>query len=86
MFLDNTLKTKLSDWASSKQNFISIQQQCLREESQQKIKHAEEKHQQEMKHKKDIHEQKMQMNKEEHEMKLSILKLQKQKLIKELAE
>lgn len=80
------MKTKLSNWAKAKQDCVNFQQQCLLEESKQKLRHNEERHQEDLKQKREIHDKNMVMIQEEHEIKLSILKLQKQKMLKELSE
>ncbi|KAG5887222.1 hypothetical protein JTB14_010803 [Gonioctena quinquepunctata] len=83
---DNTLKTKLTNWAKAKQDCVSIQQQCILDECKQKLRLNEEKHQEDLKQKREIHEKNMVMIQEEHEVKISILKLQRQKLLKELSD
>lgn len=86
IFSDNTLKSKLTDWAKSKQDFLTTQQECLLEENKQRLKQNEEKHLQEMKHREELHQQKLKMLKEEHAIKMSILNLEKQKSLKELSD
>ncbi|KAG5900154.1 hypothetical protein JTB14_035299 [Gonioctena quinquepunctata] len=82
---DNTLKTKSTNWAKAEQDCVSIQQHCILDECKQKSRLNEEKHQ-DLKQKREVHGKNMVMIQEEHEVKISILKLQRQKLLKELSD
>ncbi|CAG9840735.1 unnamed protein product [Diabrotica balteata] len=78
---NNTLKSKLTDWAKSKEDLLSIQQKCIIDESRQKLQHNEEKHKQELRHREERHKQQLKMEKEEHRIKMDILELQKKTVV-----
>ncbi|KAJ8928922.1 hypothetical protein NQ314_018448 [Rhamnusium bicolor] len=55
-----------------------------RDKQEMKIKHMEEKHKVSLQQEQECHEQKIRMNQEEHAMKLQILRLQRDKLLKDI--
>lgn len=81
---ENTLKTKIGNWAKSKQDLLLVQEKCFLEEHKLKLKQMEEKHEAEIRRQEELHKQILKMRQEEHDIKMSLLKMERNKLINNL--
>ncbi|KAF5276853.1 hypothetical protein FQA39_LY06404 [Lamprigera yunnana] len=60
------LKTKLSQWAATKQLFVNTQEECFKREHELTMKHKKQKHEQEMRHAEKLQQERLRQMREEH--------------------